>query len=159
MLGRLAITLVLLLTAFGLGGGAVAGAGGVVAPDPAIPPEAVVAIQLNALRSNNPDERDSGIRLAWAFAHPENRAKTGPLTSFARMLKGPYYSPLLNHRHHVFAEIGRAPGQVEYRVLMEDRNGRMLAFFWVVKKAVEAPFTDCWMTVAVTPPLPAGRGA
>ena len=117
-----------------------------------------MTIQLEALRTNDPEERDSGIRQAWAFAHPDKRAMTGPLASFTRMLKGPYYSPLLNHRRHSFAEIGRARGQVEYRVLLEDRGGRMLGLFWVVRKAAEAPFEGCWMTTAVTPPLPAGRG-
>ena len=60
-----------------------------VYPNPDIAPAEVIAIQLNGLQYNDSPETDAGIRQTWAFAHPRNRAMTGPLPRFASMLKGP----------------------------------------------------------------------
>ena len=70
--------------------GAGAAAAAVRRPAPAHPPEAVVAAQLAALQEE---------RFADVFAHasPSNRAATGPLPRFARMLHAPAYAPLLGH--------------------------------------------------------------
>jgi hypothetical protein len=43
-------------------------------PNPALSPEDVVAIQLNALQTNDTPETDAGIAQTWAFAHPDNNA-------------------------------------------------------------------------------------
>ena len=58
-----------------------------VYPNPDIAPAEVIAIQLNGLQYNDSPETDAGIRQTWAFAHPRNRATTGPLPRFASMLK------------------------------------------------------------------------
>ncbi len=50
-------------------------------PDPAYEPREVVEIQLEALQANNSPNTDAGIAQAWAFAHPENRAQTGPVAA------------------------------------------------------------------------------
>ena len=50
-----------------------------VVPDPAIAPEEVVAIQMKALQFNDNPVPDFGIAQTWNFAHPRNRAVTGPL--------------------------------------------------------------------------------
>ena len=68
-----------------------------VVPDPSIAPEEVVAIQMQALQFNDNPKPDFGIAQTWNFAHPRNRAMTGPLPRFAGMLKGPAYGQMLNH--------------------------------------------------------------
>ena len=78
-----------------------------VKPDPSIAPVEVVAIQLKALQFNDNPEPDFGIAQTWAFAHPRNRAATGPLPRFASMIKGPSYAKMLNHSRH---EISPASG-------------------------------------------------
>ena len=51
-------------------------------PDPALTPEQVVRIQLEALRNN--DAGDRGIAVAFRFASPGNRQNTGPLPRFKK---------------------------------------------------------------------------
>ncbi|MEC7485917.1 MAG: hypothetical protein VX570_04550, partial [Pseudomonadota bacterium] len=71
--------------------GGIARAADLVVPDPSIAPEEVVAIQMKALQFNDNPSPDFGIAQTWNFAHPRNRAMTGPLPRFANMLKGPAY--------------------------------------------------------------------
>ena len=136
-----------------------------VRPDPSIAPAEVVAIQLMGLKNNDLVETDFGIRQTWSFAHPKNRNVTGPFPRFAQMLKGPGYSVLLNHKSH---EILVGPGTVkgkksdeearkQFDVLMETEKGDILYFSWIVQKVVTGQFKDCWMTVSVSAPRPAGQ--
>ena len=69
-------------------------------PDPALSPEEVVQIQLQALQVNNIPTPNAGIRQAWILAHPDNRRVTGPLPRFERMINGAAYRPLLGHTAH-----------------------------------------------------------
>ena len=73
----------------------------IVEPSPDIAPAEVIAIQLNGLQYNDMPETDAGIRQAWAFAHPRNRAATGPLPRFTMMLKGPGYEMMLLSLIHI----------------------------------------------------------
>ena len=86
-----------------------------VKPDPSIAPVEVVAIQLKALQFNDNPKPDFGIAQTWAFAHPRNRAATGPLPRFASMIKGPSYAKMLNHSRH---EISRSWSGRIWRNLM-----------------------------------------
>lgn len=132
---------------------------GLRAPAPSIAPAEVVAIQLEALMANDTPAPDDGIRQTWAFAHPDNRVVTGPLGRFITMMKTPAYEPLINHRRHTITEQNRAREWVQFKVLMEDRGGRVLAFAWVVKKVKTGTYKDCWMTSAVSAPVLAGQGS
>jgi hypothetical protein len=134
-------------------------------PDPSIAPAEVVAIQLMSLKNNDLVETDFGIRQTWNFAHPQNRKVTGPYPRFAMMLKGPGFDVLLNHKSHsIKTGSNTASGQTsdgamwqQFDVLMETRRGEILYFSWVVQKVTSGQFKDCWMTVAVSPPQPAGQ--
>ena len=136
-----------------------------VRPDPSIAPAEVVAIQLMSLKNNDLVEADFGIRQTWSFAHPQNRKVTGPYPRFAMMLKGPSFDVLLNHKSHsIKTGSNKASGQTsdgamwqQFDVLMETRRGDILYFSWVVQKVTSGQFKDCWMTVAVSPPQPAGQ--
>jgi len=137
----------------------------VVKPNPDIAPLEVVDIQLTGLQNNDNPERDFGIRQTWNFAHPQNRKVTGPYLRFAMMLKGPGFDVLLNHKSHsIKTGSNTASGQTsdgamwqQFDVLMETRRGEILYFSWVVQKVTSGQFKDCWMTVAVSPPQPAGQ--
>ena len=136
-----------------------------VRPDPSIEPDEVVAIQLMSLKNNDIVETDFGIRQAWTFAHPRNRRTTGPFPKFLMMIKGPGYSALLNHKsHEIRAAKGLSEGKTDngemwrqFDVLMETVNGDILYFSWVVQKVVLGQFKNCWMTVSVSSPRPAGQ--
>lgn len=136
-----------------------------VRPDPSIAPVEVVAIQLMGLKNNDLVETDFGIRQTWSFAHPKNRAVTGPFSRFTQMLKSPGYSMLLNHKSHEIRKgFGASNGKTssgemrkQFDVLMETAKGDILYFSWVVQKVAAGKFKDCWMTVAVSAPRLAGQ--
>jgi hypothetical protein len=81
------------------------------------------------------------------------------------MLKGPSFDVLLNHKSHsIKTGSNTASGKTsdgalwqQFDVLMETRRGDILYFSWVVQKVTSGQFKDCWMTVAVSPPQPAGQ--
>ena len=130
-----------------------------VYPNPDVAPAEVIAIQLKGLQYNDTPEADAGIRQTWAFAHPRNRAVTGPLPRFAEMLKGPSYQMMLNHASHRILPANKGDGWRQFDVFMEAENGMVLEFSWIVEKVTEGQYKDCWMTVAVSAPRPAGQGS
>ena len=130
-----------------------------VYPNPDIAPAEVIAIQLNGLQYNDTPETDAGILQTWAFAHPRNKAMTGPLPRFAAMLKGPGYDRMLNHASHQIVLANSGGGWRQFDVFMEASNGKVLSFKWIVEKVTEGRYEDCWMTVAVSAPRPAGQGS
>lgn len=130
-----------------------------VYPNADVEPAEVIAIQLNGLQYNDMPEADAGIRQTWAFAHPRNRAVTGPLPRFTEMLKGPSYQMMLNHASHRILPANKGDGWRQFDVFMEAENGMVLEFSWIVEKVTEGQYKDCWMTVAVSAPRPAGQGS
>ena len=130
-----------------------------VHPNPDIAPAEVIAIQLNGLQHNDAPDADAGIRQTWAFAHPRNRAMTGPLPRFATMLKGPDYGMMLNHSSHQILPANSGDGWRQFDVFMEAGNGKVLEFAWIVEKVTEGQYKDCWMTVAVSAPRSSGQGS
>ena len=58
-------------------------------PTPDIKPEDVVKIQLSSLMNNNEPYVNAGIEQTWEFAHPSNRAFTGPIQRFTQMMYAP----------------------------------------------------------------------
>ena len=134
-------------------------AGDLITPDPSISPEDVVSIQLSALQTNDSPSADHGIRQTWAFAHPDNRAVTGPLDRFAGMIRSPSYGMLIDHRQHTITTHNTARDWVEFKVLIEDSRGRALSFYWVVKKVGEGEYANSWMTSAVSAPSLVGQGS
>ena len=130
-----------------------------VVPDPSIAPEEVVAIQMKALQFNDNPSPDFGIAQTWNFAHPRNRAMTGPLPRFAGMLKGPAYGQMLNHASHRIVPVPGDGDRVNFDVFMETSRGNVLYFNWAVELVKGGEFDNCWMTVAVSMPRPAGQGS
>ena len=130
-----------------------------VYPNPDIAPAEVIAIQLNGLQHNDSPETDAGIRQTWAFAHPRNRAMTGPLKRFTTMLKGQGYDVMLNHASHEIVPANSGEGWRQFDVFMETKNGEVMQFSWIVEKVKNGHYKNCWMTVAVSAPRLTGRGS
>ena len=65
----------------------VASASEIILPSQELSPREVIRIQLSALQKNSADMPSAGIEQTWAFAHPRNRAVTGPIERFEQMLK------------------------------------------------------------------------
>jgi hypothetical protein len=126
-------------------------------PNAALSPAEVVAIQLNALQTNDTPETDAGIAQTWAFAHPDNKRVTGPLPRFAQMIKGPMYRVLLGHRSHELKEVSGTGDQVDFAVTVTSRRGEVVGYRWRVAKVAGGENAGAWMTISVSPPLPIGQ--
>ena len=127
-----------------------------LAPHPGRSPAEVVATQLEALQTNEA-ETDAGIAQTWAFAHPDNKRMTGPLPRFAQMLKGPQYRMLLNHRSHEVIEVARTDDEAVFAVTITTPTGDVVDCRWTVAKVRDGEHAGAWMTIAVSPPVPAGQ--
>ena len=133
-------------------------------PSPALAPERVVAIQLDALQHNDTPSPDFGIETTFAFASPANRVATGPFDRFASLVKAPAYRPMLNF---VRAELGpmRVEGdQARQRVTVVTAGGRRVSYIFLLSRQQGGAYAGCWMTDGVTrvndaAPLPHGMRA
>jgi hypothetical protein len=114
---------------------------------------------MKALQFNDNPAPDFGIAQTWNFAHPRNRAMTGPLPRFASMLKGPGYGSMLNHASHRIVAVPGDDNRATFDVFMETSTGQVLLFNWAVELVEGGEFDNCWMTVAVSMPRLAGQGS
>ena len=126
-------------------------------PNNSILPAEVVKIQLVALMNNDKKFEDSGIEQTWNFAHPTNKKNTGPLPNFKMMIKGNSYQMLINHISHTVTELGSSENWAQFEVIILDKEKIYHKFNWQVEKFnLEGPLKDCWLTTAVSSPIPLG---
>ena len=126
-------------------------------PTNSILPAEVIKIQLVGLMDNDRDFKDSGIEQTWNFAHPDNKKITGPLPNFKKMIKGNSYNMLLNHLSHKIKELGSSDKRAQFEVTILDKDKIYHKFNWQVEKyTVDGPLKDCWLTTAVSNPIPLG---
>ena len=131
-----------------------------IKPDPSISPKEVISIQLIALQNNDLPFNDAGIEQTWEFAHPDNRAFTGPLDNFIRMLKNPSYVMMIDHLEHKIIPVQEQEMNSYYFVELIDSNGKKFGFEWTVEKVNQnGKFKDCWMTVGVSQPMPLSQAS
>ena len=129
----------------------------ILKPSIKIEPDQVIAIQLSALMQNDDPYKDRGIIQTWEFAHPNNQKVTGPLERFKKMIKTDSYSMLLNHSNHEILEIYMSNKLATFEVTVLDKEKRYYKFKWQVEKYKgEGDLRDCWLTTAVSQPIPVG---
>ena len=124
-------------------------------PDPSLTPQQVVAIQLEAFRNN--DEEDRGIEVAFRFASPENRAITGPVPRFADMMRGGPYRIMLEYDSILYAPLVR-DGDVAVQRVALTMGEVTVVYDFVLRRQSSGLYEDCWMTEGVQViPLPRER--
>ena len=124
-------------------------------PTPEINPEEVVKIQLSSLMNNNEPYLNAGIEQTWEFAHPSNRAFTGPIQRFTKMMYAPSYAVMLDHKKHEIIEVKLDKNIAYFFIELTSIDGKMFGFRWTLEKVKEeGGFKDCWMTTAVSTPMP-----
>ena len=124
-------------------------------PTPEINPEEVVKIQLSSLMNNNEPYLNAGIEQTWEFAHPSNRAFTGPIQRFTQMMYAPSYAVMLDHKKHEIIEVKLDKNIAYFFIELTTIDGKMFGFKWTLEKVKEeGGFKDCWMTTAVSTPMP-----
>tara|TARA_B100001741_G_scaffold303797_1_gene294271 strand:+ start:889 stop:1374 length:486 start_codon:yes stop_codon:yes gene_type:complete len=129
----------------------------IIKPNLNIEPQQVIKIQLSALMKNDTPYKDRGIIQTWEFAHPDNQKMTGPLERFKNMIKTDSYSMLLNHSNHEISEVYMSNKVATFEVIVMDREKKYYKFKWQVEKYNgEGVLKDCWLTSAVSQPIPVG---
>jgi hypothetical protein len=140
------------LLSFGLlfAAGGVGAEAELLEPNPERTAREVIVIQLEALQTNDTPSMNSGIRQVWAFAHPRNRAVTGPLARFTRMIRGPGYNMLLKHRRHQIQRLSIGDAAAVFAVQVVSRDGGFYRFRWQLRR-VSTDAGAVWMTTQVSP--------
>ena len=111
----------------------------------------VIKIQLNALKNN--DDKDTGIKQTWLFAHPENKRYTGPFGNFKKMISDTSYKILLNSTKFKIKLIEENKNKAAYSVNVDAYDNKRYNLTWLLEKAsVSKDCKNCWMTTAVTQP-------
>ena len=129
----------------------------IIKPNLNIEPQQVIKIQLSALMKNDNPYKDRGIIQTWEFAHPDNQKMTGPLERFKNMIKTDSYSMLLNHSNHEISEVYMSNKVATFEVTVMDSEKKYYKFKWQVEKYNgEGELKDCWLTSAVSQPIPVG---
>ncbi len=118
-------------------------------PSPGLSPTEVVRIQLAALQRNDSPSPDAGIALAYRFASPGNRAQSGSLENFVRMIHTGY-AEMLNHRSAQYEPVAMLDsGEALQGVTLKAANGQTLRYVFILSRQQGPPCTDCWMTDGV----------
>ncbi len=129
----------------------------ILKPSKNIEPGEVIKIQLSALMKNDSPYTDRGIIQTWEFAHPNNRKMTGPLDRFKNMIKTESYSMLLNHKEHEIAQVYNSGEVATFEVTILSSGKKYYKFKWQVEKYnLEGSLKNCWLTTAVSQPIPMG---
>ena len=92
-------------------------------PNPKYSPREVVEIQLRALQQNDDPVPGAGIAQTWAFAHPNNRAITGPLAQFQQMIESANYRFLLGHVNHKIVLVVETAKMALFQVSIVSNSG------------------------------------
>ena len=126
-------------------------------PNSSITPKEVVKIQLEGLKQNDLNYKDSGIEQTWNFAHPNNKKVTGPINNFKIMIKGDSYQMMIDHLSHTITELGKSENRAQFEVILLDKNKIYHKFNWQVEKyLLDGNLKDCWLTTMVSNPIPLG---
>ena len=78
-----------------------------------------------------------------------NRAQTGPVERFAKMIEGPLYSPMLGSLTVYYYPIDVIDRRARQRVKLYGKNGEAVVYVFYLSKQTAAPYENCWMTDAV----------
>ena len=115
-------------------------------------------IQLNSLKNNNTPYNDAGSEQTWEFAHPFNKASTGPLEKFKRMIYSKNYKILISHTDAKTIILKESPNKLVYKVYVLSKDKKKYYYIWQIEKVKrEGRFKGCWMTTAVSDPIYLGE--
>ena len=117
-------------------------------------PREVVSIVIEALGRNGESGNDAGIATVYRFASPGNRANTGPLPRFTRMIKRGF-SDMLDHADARYDPIKVVDDKAVQAVWILTPEGREYGYAFQLGRQHEGEYEDMWMTEGV---LPLGRG-
>ena len=129
-----------------------------IKPNSNLEPFDVLMIQLNSLKNNNNPYKDAGIEQTWEFAHPNNKASTGPLERFKQIIYSDSYKILISHENHKTIILKESQNKLVYKVYVLSKDKKKYSYIWQIEKVKrEGRFKDCWMTTGVSDPIYLGE--
>ena len=124
-----------------------------IKPNSNLKPFEVLLIQLNSLKNNDNPYKDAGIEQTWEFAHPNNKAVTGPLDKFKKMIYSKSYKLLISHLNSEITILKETQDISVYKVTVLTKNKKKYYYIWQVEKVLsEGKLKNCWMTSSVSSP-------
>jgi hypothetical protein len=129
-----------------------------IKPNSNLEPFDVLMIQLNSLKNNNKPYKDAGIEQTWEFAHPINKASTGPLERFKQMIYSESYKILISHNNNKSIILKETTNKFVYKVYVLSKDKKKYYYIWQIEKVEqEGSLKDCWMTTGVSEPIYLGE--
>ena len=129
-----------------------------IKPNASLKPFDVLMIQLNSLKNNNNPYKDAGIEQTWEFAHPINKASTGPLKKFKQMIYSDSYKILISHENNETTILKETLNKLIYKVYILSKDKKKYYYIWQIEKVDgEGKLKDCWMTTGVSDPIYLGE--
>ena len=129
-----------------------------IKPNSNLKPFEVLMIQLNSLKNNDNPYKDAGIEQTWEFAHPINKASTGPLKRFKQMIYGENYKILIKHENAKTIILKESSDKFVFKVYVLSQDKKKYYYIWQMEKVKrEGKLKDCWMTTGVSDPIYLGE--
>ena len=129
-----------------------------IKPSSNLKPFDVLMIQLNSLKNNDNPYKDAGIEQTWEFAHPINKASTGPLERFKQMIYSDSYKILISHENNKTIILKESVNKFVYKVYVLSKDKKKYYYLWQIEKVtVEGTLKNCWMTTGVSDPIYLGE--
>ena len=129
-----------------------------IKPNSNLKPFDVLMIQLNSLKNNNTPYKDAGIEQTWEFAHPINKAATGPLERFKKMIYSDTYRILISHENNKTSILKESTNKFVYKVYVQSNEKKKYYYIWQIEKVKrDGKLKNCWMTTAVSEPIYLGK--
>ncbi|MFT5504299.1 MAG: protein involved in polysaccharide export with SLBB domain [Gammaproteobacteria bacterium] len=129
-----------------------------LAEDPLLPqpaaelqPGDVVKIIIDALANNDAPFPDAGIETTFNFASPANRSQTGPLERFVKLVKGPVFGQMINHRDSTISDVILDGNKAVLLVQIIGANNETLYFAFQMALQLQGDYAGTWLTAAVWP--------
>ena len=146
---RLLLGVVLLSVIIG-GIGIVTNKSKLISPNPQLNAHQVLTIQLQSLQHNKKLGNNFGIKQTYEFAHPNNKALTGPIHNFIEMLETESYSILLNHSQTSITTIHQDPIHEVFEVTVT-KGDKKATFIWTILALQNEQQDIYWYTASVMP--------
>jgi len=131
---------------------------GLIKPNSDLKAFEVLKIQLNSLKNNNTPYKDAGIEQTWEFAHPLNKAATGPLKKFKKMIYSDSYKILIKHENNKIIILKESINKFVFKVYILSEDKKKYYYIWQIEKVErEGNLKNCWMTTGVSDPIYLGE--